>query len=299
MSHTIDPITDLLDDDTIRRFQTLFDRFRRDLDGALQRASEEYAKHMPSKGDVCEAAVCKYLSETLGSRYAIAAKGHIFNSTGTESKEQDVIIFDDYWSVRLIPRDSGEPPIIPVESVYATIQVKKTLKSGDLREAIDNIRSFRSLKREIVGPQYVTPNKSITGLGDSSKSRVRNPYYSAIFAFAAGRSMNTVIEQLKQEATDIPPEEWPDLVVVHNEGVILPFCSTCNSSGTYISSIAADGHDATYLLDELGGSYSILGFHLLLMKHLHYTILGPLDFHQMYGKLASAARLLSRLKAKS
>lgn len=299
MSHQVDLITALLDDDTIRRFQTLFNRFRHDLDGGLERATEEYTRHMPSKGHVCEAAVCKYLSETLGSRYAIAAKGLVFDSTGTQSKEQDVIIFDDYWSGRLIPRDSGEPPLIPIESVYATIQVKKTLKSGDLRYAIDNIRSFRSLKREIVGPQYVTPNKSIKGLGDSSKSPVRNPYFSAIFAFAAGRSMNTVIEQLKREVADIPPQEWPDVVVVHNEGVILPFCSTCNSSGTYISSIAADGHVATYLLDELPGSYSILGFHLLLMKHLHYTILGPLNFHEMYGKLASVARSLSRVKAKS
>lgn len=297
MSHTVDLITDLLDDDTIRRFQTLFDRFRHDLDGALERASEEYPQHMPSKGDVCEAAVCKYLSETLGSRYAIAVKGHIFDSTGTQSKEQDVIIFDDYWSVRLIPRDSGEPPIIPIESVYATIQVKKTLRSGDLRDAIANIRSFTSLKREIVGPQYVTPNKSIEGLGDSSRLPVRNPYFSAIFAFTAGRSMNTVIEQLKREVADIPPEEWPDLVVVHNEGVILPFCSTCKESGIHISRIAAAGHVATYWLDELGGSYSILGFHLLLMKHLHYTILRPLNFDGMYGKLASVARFLSHVKA--
>ena len=167
-----------------------------------------------------------------------------------------------------------------------------------MHDAVDNIRSFKSLRRETVGPQYVTPNKSIKGLGDFSTSPVRNPYFSAIFAFTAERSIKVVVKQLKREVVGIPAREWPDVIVVHNEGVILPFCSTCKSSGTYISSIEADGHSPSYLLDELGGSYSILGFHLLLMKHLHYTILGPLNFHEMYGKLAGVTRLLSHLKTR-
>ena len=85
---------------------------------------------MPSKGDVCEAAVAKYLSESLGTRYAIATHGHVFDSTGLQSNELDVVIFDDYWSGRLTPKDSHEPPLIPVESVYAVLQVKKTLSSS-------------------------------------------------------------------------------------------------------------------------------------------------------------------------
>ncbi len=295
-NHSVNLISDLLSDNTLRRFQTLFDRFRHDLDSALERADREYSQHMPSKGDVCEAAVRKYLSETLGTRYAIAS-GQIFDSTAATSKQQDVIIFDDYWSVRLTPRDSGEPIILPVEMVYATIEVKKTLSSTDLHKAINNIRSFKSLKRETTGPEYVTSNKSIIGLGASSKKPVRNSYFSTIFAFTAGRSMNAVIEQLKREVSDIPVEEWPDVVVVHNEGIILPYCTTCNASGaTHISEITRDGHIPTYFLDELVGSYSLLGFHLLLIQHLHYTILKPLNFHEMYGKLASVARLLSQVK---
>ena len=295
-THTVDTFTQLLNDNLLRNFQTLFDRFRHDLDGALERADKHYSQHMPSKGDVCEAAVRKYLSETLGSRYAVT-DGQIFDSTAAISKQQDVIIFDDYWSIRLTPRNSDEPAIIPVEFVYATIEVKKTLTSTDLRDAINNIRSFKSLKREITGPEHVTPNKSITNLGAFSTKSVRNSYFSAIFAFTAGRSMTTVLEQLKREVQDIPVQEWPDVVIVHNEGIILPYCATCNASGaTHISQIAADGHTPTYFLDELTGSYSLLGFHLLVLQHLHYTILRPLDFHDMYGKLASVARFLANLK---
>jgi hypothetical protein len=293
---TLDP----LNDDTLRRFRVLFNRFRRDLDSALERATKEYSQHMPSKGDVCEAAIVKYLSETLGSRYAIASNGHVFDRTGAQSKELDIIIYDDYWSVRLVPRDSGEPPILPVESVYAAMQIKKKLTAAELRSAISNIQSFKALKRERIGTDYITPNKRLSfGGPPDPPGRVpymHNPYFAAIFAFDAGRSMNTVLKQLKGEVTGIPSSLWPDVVVVHNEGIILPFCSECNSSGTYISKIELDGHTPGYLLDKYDGAYSLLGFHLLLMQHLHFSILGPLDFHSMYAKLAYVARLTTFLK---
>ena len=289
--HTIDGLTEMLPD-TIQRFRSLFDRFRHDLDGALERADREYSQHMPSKGEVCEAAFRKYLSETLGSRYSVT-QGFVFDSTGRQTKQQDVVIFDDHWSVRLTPKDSDEPPIVPVEYVYATIEIKKTLTSGELRSAIENVRSFKSLQRERVGSQYVTPNRKIDNLGLPGNTNMLNPYFSAIFAFTADRSMNTVIEQLKREVATIPPMEWPDVVVVHKEGVILPFCATCRVSGTYIGKIALDEHTPTYLLDKLDGVYSLLGFHLLLMNHLHYSILGPLNFHEMYGMLAQVARFLA------
>lgn len=293
-THTIDNLPELLPG-TVQRFRVLFDRFGHDLDSALERANQEFSTHMPSKGDVCEAAVRKYLSECLGSRYAIA-EGAIFDSTGTQSAQQDVIVFDDHWSIRLTPKESGEPSMIPVESVYATIEVKKTLSSGELRSAIDNVRSFKSLKREQIGPSHITPNKKINNLGFPGKVDVRNPFFSAIFAFTAGRSMKAVAEQLKREVNSVPAEEWPDVIVVYKEGVILPFCTNCNTSATHISKILEDGHTPSYLLDILGVSYTLLGFHLLLIQHLHYTILGSLNFNEMYAKLAYVARQLEAME---
>lgn len=291
-THSIESITELLPE-TIQRFRLLFNRFCHDLDGAFERANKEYASHMPSKGDVCEAAVCKYLSESLGSRYAISTHGHVFDSTGKQSKEQDVVIFDDYWSGRLTPRDSGEPPLIPVESVYATIQVKKTLSSDDLRSAIENIRSIKALVRERVGPDYVTPNKRIQNLGLPGNKDIRNPYFSAIFAFTAGRSMTAVLRQLEQETANVPHMEWPDVIIVYKEGVILPYCTTCKTSATHVSMIASDGHIPSYIFDRLDGAYSLLGFHFLLIGHLHGTILVPPMFDRMYGTLAQITRLVN------
>src|SRR5688572_21089357 len=161
---SIESMTELLPEQ-LQKFQGLFKRFCNDLDGAFDRANKEYEKHMPSKGDVCEAAVARYLTESLGTRYAIETHGHVFDEHGQQSDELDVVIFDDYWSGRLTPKDSHEPPIIPVESVYAVLQVKKTLTSSELRKAIENIRSFKSLQRDRVGPEHVTPNKSIQNLG--------------------------------------------------------------------------------------------------------------------------------------
>lgn len=282
-------MTDLLPE-RLQRFQRLFKRFCKDLDSAFERANEEYSKHMPSKGNVCEVAVAKYLSESMGARYAIATHGHIFDGSGQQSDEMDVVIFDDYWSGRFTPKDSGEPPLIPVESVYAVLQVKKTLSSSELRSAIENIRSFKSLQRERVGPEYVTPNKLIKNLGFPGNQDVRNPYFAAVFAFSAGRSIETVLEQLKREVENVPAHERPDVVIVNNEGVILPFCTTCNESTIHVNQIALEGHIPSYWLDSLDGAYSLLGFHFLLLHHLHYTILTPPKLQDLYSTLAFISR---------
>lgn len=294
---TIETMTDLLPE-RLKRFQRLFKRFCKDLDGAFERASEEYANHMPSKGDVCEAAVAKYLSESLGTRYAITTHGHIFDGEGKQSDEMDVVIFDDHWSGRLTPKDSGEPPLIPVESVYAVIQVKKTLSSSELRSGIENIRSFKSLQRERVGPEYLTPNKSIQGIGMPGNHDVRNPYFGAIFAFSGGRSMEAILEQLKREVESVPVAERPDVIIVYKDGVILPFCTTCNTSTIHINQIALDRHIPSYLFDSLDGAYSLLGFHFLLLHHLHYTILVPPKLQDLYSALAYIARSKSLLESK-
>ena len=286
---SIKTITDM-PPDTFQKFKVLFNRFCHDLDSAFERADTEYSKHMPSKGDVCEAAVAKYLSDSLGSRYSTITNGHAFDSNGTQSKELDVVIFDDYWSGRLTPKDSGEPPIIPIESVYAVIEVKKTLSSTELRGAIENIRSFKSLQRERVGPDYVTPNKNIQSLGYPGTRDVRNPYFGAIFAYSAGRSMKTVLDQLKREVDKIQPEDRPDVVIVYKDGVILPYCETCKRSSPYVAQIAREGHNPEYILDSLDGTNSLLGFHFLLVGHLHYTILVPPKFEKFYSYLAHIAR---------
>lgn len=293
---SIESMTDILPE-RLQRFQRLFKRFCKDLDSAFERANEEYVNHMPSKGDVCEAAVARDLSESIGSRYSVVTHGHVFDGFGQQSDELDVVIFDDYWSGRFTPKDSGEPPLIPVESVYAAIQVKKTLSSPELRSAIENIRSFKSLQRERVGPDYVTPNKRITNLGVPGNQDERNPYLGAVFAFSAGRSIGAVFEQLRREVENVPVNERPDVVMVYKEGVILPFCATCNESSLHINQIASEGHVPTYWLDSFDGAYSLLGFHLLLLHHLHYTILAPPKLQDLYSTLAFISRSENLLKS--
>lgn len=292
--HTIDQLfPDIsLSYPQLQRLAKLFRRFCRDLDGALERAEEEFSSHNKSKGDICEAAVRTYLQKTLGTRYGVAGNGQIFDILGSQSKEIDVIIFDNLWSTRFTPADSKEPPIIPVESVYAVIEVKKRLTARDLRNAVGNLASFKQLVRERVGPDYVAPNKRIQNLGAYAQNDVRNPYFAGVFAFQAGRKMETIFEQLLDEVKDLPTDLWPDVVVVHNEGVILPYCATCQGSQGTIYGIADDGHEPTYTLDILGQSYSLLGFHLLLAQHLHKTILAPPKYHGLYGQLAEISRMI-------
>jgi hypothetical protein len=291
-SHSPDLLSEIFKDDILGRFQVLFERFNNDLDGALDRANREYSNHMPSKGDVCEATVRKYLRETLGMRYTVS-HGIVFDELGQQSKQQDVIIFDDYWGTKLVPKDSGEPEMLPVESVYAVLEVKKTLSAFELRNSIEKISSFKKLQREKVGMQYATPNYYLGSPNTpSDELNIRNPYFGAIFSFSADRSLEAILQQLIEETKKLPSSHWPDLILVHNKGIILPFCLQCNASGPSIHTVSMPEHIPSYTLDNLGKNFSLLGFHHLLADHLHKTVLKIHDFHQLYAKLAVVSRRL-------
>jgi len=285
---------------TLRRYQELFVSLNRSLYDALDRATTQFKEHMTSKGDVCENAVRKFLGETLGSRYAVG-QGQIFDSMGNQSKQQDIIIYDDYWSRKFTPKDSAEPALIPVESVYATIEVKKTLSSEKMRDAVQNIQSFKSLKRDKTGYDYISPQIRCDSFKESNYKKpgnlgYRNPYFSAVFVFESEAKIESVLETLKDTANRLPSSAWPDVVLIHNKGLILPFCLKCLTSGTHIENVATDGCEPSYIVDKLPNQFSLLGFYLLLMSHLQNTILRPMDYNKMYNQLSSFSRLIGNVE---
>ncbi|MFH1933538.1 MAG: DUF6602 domain-containing protein [Pseudomonadota bacterium] len=213
----LETIREFATNNTLKRHQRLFIRLCRILDDALERATNEFPEHMPSKGDICEVAVHSFLSETLGSRYTIG-QGQIFDSTGNQSKQQDIIISDDYWCRRFTPKNPDEPALIPVESVYATIEVKKSLSSDKVRDAVQNIQSFKSLKREKTGYDYVSSQVRLNFLERPNSKKpgtlgYKNPYFSAVFAFEATATIESVCENLKNAVNQLPSYEWPDVVL--------------------------------------------------------------------------------------
>jgi hypothetical protein len=75
------------------------------------------------------------------------AKGKVVNYAGDMSRHCDVIIYDRLNCPKLFI-DENDNQVLPIEGVYAVIEVKTTLTKHTLTEAFDNLRSVYALKPE-------------------------------------------------------------------------------------------------------------------------------------------------------
>lgn len=110
--------------------------------------------HKPSKGGLRELFVKKILERFLPWGVSIGS-GKIYSShSQKKSRQIDVIIFDNRFPKFALSGES-EDAIYPLEGVIATIEVKSTLNSKTLAEALENCYSVNTLGLEL--------NESISG----------------------------------------------------------------------------------------------------------------------------------------
>lgn len=100
-------------------------------------------KHRGERGRAREEVLRQYLREVIPEGFLVAT-GFIIDSTGKQSRQQDLIIVRRDYHPRF---QVGGTQFFPVESVAAVIEVKSTLKSRTLRNAIENARSVKALDR--------------------------------------------------------------------------------------------------------------------------------------------------------
>ena len=79
-----------------------------------------------------------------------AAPAFIVNAEGRVSKQIDIAIFDVLHSPPLFPHAAGV--YVPVESVYAVVEVKTKLNSIELNDAAEKIGSVRCLQESLERP---------------------------------------------------------------------------------------------------------------------------------------------------
>lgn len=125
-------------------FKAVAEKMRVDFEGISKQL-----EHKGLRGRVREIAVvnellANYLPKQLG-----IATGEIVSSEGSVSKQMDIIIFDSFKSPLLLKE--GEIHILPVESVYAVIEIKSNLNKAELEDSVEKVLSVkRMLKRAYV-----------------------------------------------------------------------------------------------------------------------------------------------------
>lgn len=104
----------------------------------------EFTSHPTAIGDASEANWTRMLKSFLPARYEV---GPIFalDAQGQRSEQIDLAIYDRQYSPLWF--ESAGNRFVPIESVYAALEVKQEVNARNLRYAAGKIKSVRSLHR--------------------------------------------------------------------------------------------------------------------------------------------------------
>lgn len=111
-------------------------------------------------GPEFEVQVCKFLRTFLPSKYGIC-RGFVVNENGVKAGD-DIIIFDQerFPTLRLLPKDDFSlKEEIPIEAVYAYLEIKHNLTEDTLDKALKQVSNVKKLcsEREKVTRYQVDP----------------------------------------------------------------------------------------------------------------------------------------------
>lgn len=121
----------------------LYTSMQKEMLQTLQTGASAFV-HPGTKGDNTEENWINWFREYLPARYKID-KGIVIDSTGKQSDQIDLIIYDAQYSYLVFHQ--GESKLIPVESVYAVFEVKQDLNKERIEYAGEKAKSVRTLTR--------------------------------------------------------------------------------------------------------------------------------------------------------
>lgn len=127
-----------------KKIDTLFE----DIAENMLQFFEGWDSHIPhdgEKGDIRERRVRDFLNDQLPSKYGVSS-GHIIDKKGHVSLQEDIVIFDRINSPVL--KIDPYYQVFPCESVYASIEVKSSLKSGEIKKCIEHTCQLEKLDRK-------------------------------------------------------------------------------------------------------------------------------------------------------
>lgn len=149
-------------------------------------------------GSVAENAVRRFLQSTLPARYSVGV-GEVIGPKGQsaqrvdQTQQKDVLVYDPYGCAAF-GWDESAVSLFPVESIYAVIEVKTSIRSTEgLLKAIDQTLEVKRLCQAYRNPQQESPFTGVFAL----ESRVQG---DSLFGTLKGR----------------PPDERADFVLVLN-----------------------------------------------------------------------------------
>lgn len=213
-------------------------------------------EHNGLKGTIREDKLKEYLSKLFPTKYAIG-NGVIVDANETQSRQQDFIIYDNFNSPKLMETESVQ--VIPIESVYATIEVKSTLTVDELEKSIKNIESVKKLEKTKPFSSPLIISSII-------------PPICMIFAYTSDTSLNNIVKKIDEFNNSIDIKNRLSIVCILDKGLIFGI----NRHG--FKEIEIVPTDNTILVtheDKLENNLYL--FYLLMMTAINNIVMPPVN----------------------
>lgn len=142
--------------------------------------------------------------------------GQVVDSHGGISRQMDVIISDTAKTPILYQTD--ETRVVPIECVYASVEVKASLTLGDVDTVFQNMQSVKQLKKTAFLPENGNITRSVDMYGQNWAIWPVNYY---VFAFG-GVDLTSIAQRLQQLTIEAaaPAASRVDMVCILDRGVI-------------------------------------------------------------------------------
>lgn len=158
----------------------------------------------------------KYLSARFG-----LTRGEIIASNEEVSGECDAIIYDALECPAL--HTEPDYQIVPVEAVYAVIEIKSDLDSIELKKTFDKFQKIKKLPKTAFLP--VQPDRKWT-FNCYGKTLAYFPVAGFLFAYRSSTTLDTLAVRLQELQAKTSPEYCTDLICVLDSGCIVNSNST-------------------------------------------------------------------------
>lgn len=205
-------------------------------------------QHNGVKGTAREDLLKEYLKNLLPNKYSISS-GIIIDNTQTQSRQQDFIINDSFDFPSFFKTQSNS--ILPIESVYATIEIKSSLTYSNLKDALENIKSVRKLHRLKSKEEISFYNKQIYPLG-------------FIFAYTSKLSLEKILLKLNELNENSDLGKQVSVICILDKGIIIP---VLKENISQIQIVPSD--DTIYTFSESKIKESLYSFYLILLEYLN------------------------------
>lgn len=170
-------------------------------------------RHPRDVGGIRESILRTFLTNNglLPTRYAVSSNSvRAASTTGHVSNELDIMIYDYFDAISLMRR-SDVYEVLPIESVFGAVQVKSRLNKREIKEAFENIGSFKLLERLDNQTQKAT----------SEMPRETHSPFGLIFAYDSDLEWSEIVSEIKGCASENESYRWPNGIFILSKGHFL------------------------------------------------------------------------------